>query len=216
MTLNVSRLIAFAALISFAMPAMGQQYYLYSPQAASSDAKPEKAKDGILVSEIVIRKGDTLSGLSKKYNGKGSYYPQILLFNDIKNPNLIRTGDSIRVPLQKGKAAATVSSKSKQKGNIKQVQPVSQPAKSMDASIVAVKAGVTVKPASEEKSISLSAATGPDEQKLFEQGSKAYRAGDCSAAIKAFERIQENYPSSSLAADAGLYKADCLLKMSGQ
>jgi LysM repeat protein len=81
---------------------MAEQYYRYSPQAITPDQK--QGGDGVVVKEIPIQKGDTLYDLSRKYSGKGYYYPQILLFNDIKNPDRIYTGDLVRIPL--GVAAA--------------------------------------------------------------------------------------------------------------
>ena len=90
---------------SVAAPAWSQQYLLYSPQPVESEqAKP--AQEGVLVQEIQIKKGDTLYGLSRKFNGKGTYYPQILLFNTIKNPNLIYAGNTLRIPLSHHKKPA--------------------------------------------------------------------------------------------------------------
>lgn len=88
-------------LCSFALPAWGQQYYLYEPKPTVPDAK-EQAKDGVLVREVPVQEGDTLYGLSRKFSGYGKYYPQILLFNDIKDPNLIYTGDTLKIPLPHG------------------------------------------------------------------------------------------------------------------
>ena len=39
----------------------------------------------------VVKKGDTLWGISSKYLGSGAKYPQIVSENNIKNPNLIST-----------------------------------------------------------------------------------------------------------------------------
>ena len=61
-------------------------------------------QDGVLVQEIEIKKGDTLSGLSRKYSGRGMYFPQILLFNSIKNPNLIYSGNKLRIPVTRKEA----------------------------------------------------------------------------------------------------------------
>ena len=86
-----------ALILCMALPARGQQFLLYTPQPSTSGQTP--SQDGILVQEIEIQKGDTLSALSRKFSGRGMYYPQILLFNSIKNPNLIYTGDTLRIPL---------------------------------------------------------------------------------------------------------------------
>jgi LysM repeat protein len=88
--------IAFILCIS--LPAWGQEYLLYAPQPATP-GQETPSQEGVLVKEILIRKGDTLSGLSRKFSGHGKYYPQILLFNTIKNPDLIYAGNKLRVPL---------------------------------------------------------------------------------------------------------------------
>ena len=54
------------------------------------------------------------------------------------------------------------------------------------------------------------------EQKLFERAIKAYRQDDCRTALELFDRFLADYPSSALAADASLYKAECYLKQSNQ
>ncbi len=70
-------------------------------------------QNGILVQEIEVRKGDTLYDLSRKFSGHGMYFPQILLFNSIKNPNLIRTGDTLRIPVSKREANVSERTDSK-------------------------------------------------------------------------------------------------------
>jgi len=98
---------AVAALIfSFAVPVWGEQQYLYTPKPASPEEQGQ-GKEGILVREVPVEKGDTLSGISRRFSGHGSYYPQILLFNDVKNPNLIYAGSTLRVPVGKGLEAET-------------------------------------------------------------------------------------------------------------
>jgi TolA-binding protein len=56
----------------------------------------------------------------------------------------------------------------------------------------------------------------PGEQQLFDQAFSAYSSGNCTAAIAMFDKILTANPDSSFAADVTLYKADCLLKLSGQ
>ena len=101
MTLCTRRTAIVLLLCSLALPAWGQHYYLYEPKAVIPDAK-RQANDGILVKDVPVQEGDTLYGISRKYSGYGMYYPQILLFNDIKNPNLIHTGDTLKIPLPHG------------------------------------------------------------------------------------------------------------------
>ena len=98
---------AVAALIlSFAVPAWGEQQYFYSPKPVGPEEQSQ-GKEGILVREVPVEKGDSLSGISRRFSGHGSYYPQILLFNDVKNPNLIYAGSTLRVPVGKGPAPET-------------------------------------------------------------------------------------------------------------
>lgn len=44
-----------------------------------------------------VKKGDTLWAIAKKYLGKGSLYPKIAAWNNIKNPNLIYPGQKFIV-----------------------------------------------------------------------------------------------------------------------
>lgn len=100
MTQHVRRTAVALLLCSLALPAWGQQYYLYEPKPVSPDVKSD-AGEGVLVKEVPVQNGDTLSGISRKFSGHGTYYPQILLFNNIKDPNLIYTGDTLKIPLPK-------------------------------------------------------------------------------------------------------------------
>ena len=92
--------IAVVTLLCICMipPAWGQQYLLYSPQPVASGQKTS-SQEGVLVQEIEVKKGDTLFALSRKFSGYGMYFPQILLFNSIKNPNLIYPGNTLRIPV---------------------------------------------------------------------------------------------------------------------
>ena len=98
MTPCTRRSTVIAFIICMAPPAWGQQYLLYTPQPVTSGQKAT-SQDGILVQKIVIQKGDTLYDLSRKFSGRGMYFPQILLFNSIKNPNLIYTGNTLEIPV---------------------------------------------------------------------------------------------------------------------
>jgi LysM repeat protein len=81
-----------------ASPGLAQQLYLYSPNAINNAQKVDK-KDGVLVQEMHVQKGDNLYDISRKFSGHGTYYPQILLFNKLNNPNKIYPGNVIRVPV---------------------------------------------------------------------------------------------------------------------
>jgi len=89
-------------LCSMTLPAWGQQYYLYEPKPITAEEKGRVSDRGILVTEVPVRSGDTLYDISSKFSGRGIYYPQILLFNKINNPNMIHTGSTLRVPVTQG------------------------------------------------------------------------------------------------------------------
>lgn len=65
--------------------------------ADNLQAPPQQAK----VDYYVIKSGDTLSGLVKKYYGNAKEYPRLFEANRevIKDPNLIYVGQKIRIPL---------------------------------------------------------------------------------------------------------------------
>ncbi len=213
MTQRACGMAVVLALLSIASTAMSQQYYLYSPKEASAEARANKADGDILVSEIVIKKGDTLSGLSRKFSGKGSYYPQILLFNNIKNPNLIFTGDSLRVPVTKD-APGVIESKSRAKLMVKASTQKSKKEAAIKPPASVIDSSTLVKPVKVDKPVFVDRKNG--EQQLFDQAFGAYSSGNCASAIAMFDKLLTANPDTLFAADATLYKADCLLKMSRQ
>lgn len=79
--------------------APGEEFLLYAPKPAENAAVPASPEEGILVRNVTIKGGDSLSKISREYSGHGSWYPQLLLFNKIKDPNLIYSGDTILVPI---------------------------------------------------------------------------------------------------------------------
>jgi hypothetical protein len=85
----------------------GEEFLLYTPKPAEKDQLPASPDEGILVRSVTVKHGDTLSKLSHKYIGRASWYPQVLLFNSIENPDLIYTGDKLLVPVPSEQAAAT-------------------------------------------------------------------------------------------------------------
>jgi len=90
---------AVMLLVSVAgVPVRAQQLYLYSPNAINNGQNVEK-KDGVLVQEMQVQKGDNLYDISRKFSGHGTYYPQILLFNKLNNPSRIYPGNVLRVPV---------------------------------------------------------------------------------------------------------------------
>jgi LysM repeat protein len=225
MTHRVVGMVVMVALLAGATPGWSQQYYLYVPRPVAAEEKVQK-KDGILVKEVEVRKGDTLYGISRRFSGRGSYYPQILLFNDIKNPNLIYTGHVLKIPVSR--SAATERTVKPHLQSRAPLVPSVEPA-------AAVPAGDVNKGVAEDKKRDLkqkaaapagtqAKATEPpatpaaasSEQMLFERAIKAYQQDDIRTAVELFDRFLAEYPSSALAADASLYKAECYLKQSRQ
>ena len=98
MTVRSRCMSAIVLVLCMALTAWSQQYQLYTPHPVTGDPKTA-AQGGILVQEIEVHKGDTPKNLSRKYIGRGTYFPQILLFNPIKNPDLIYPGNILKIPV---------------------------------------------------------------------------------------------------------------------
>ena len=201
MTRGLSGTVLAILLLAGATPGWSQQQYLYAPRPVAAGETVRKS-DGVLVQEVPVKKGDTLSALSRTFSGRSSYYPQILLFNDIKDPNRIHTGDVLRVPVSRravtGQAAAATEKKrhGKHKG-VASARRHTQHAQQQPAAAAAIASTVA-------------------EQRLFERAIKAYRQDNYRTALQLFDRFLAAYPASALAADASLYKAECYLKQSSR
>jgi hypothetical protein len=210
-------------ILSLSAPAFGQNDFMYSPRVATPGEKTSP-KDGVLVREIQVRKGDTLSGISHRFSGRGSYYPQILLFNSIKNPHLIHDGDLLRVPVTRSETAeqrkpAIAPTRAQRTGAQQATQPVSELSLS---DLQATKPVSGNKAAGSNRIQKQQAATestrkrAVSEQRQFNLALKSYRRENWAAALQQFDRFLAENPSSPLAADASLHKADCYLKLSNQ
>jgi hypothetical protein len=57
---------------------------------------------------IEVKRGDTLSKISKKYLEDPSQWPALLKYNKVANPNLIQPGMKLKVPASLGKKPAAV------------------------------------------------------------------------------------------------------------
>ena len=64
--------------------------FIYNP-AVKDEPKPTPSTDTV----YTVVKGDTLSGIAKKYN---TTYQKLAEYNGIKNPNLIYVGQKIKIP----------------------------------------------------------------------------------------------------------------------
>ena len=54
------------------------------------------------------------------------------------------------------------------------------------------------------------------EQENYLQAKRAYLAGDYQKSLSLFTEYLRKYPNSAVSADASLYRADCLMHLSGQ
>jgi LysM repeat protein len=221
MTHRICGMVMAICLLACAGLSRGQQL-LYVPKPIETDEKIQK-NDGILVQEVSIKKGDTLYGISRSFSGHGTYYPQILLFNDIKDPNKIYPGNVLKIPVsRKGEAVQAANPKlSKRPATVPlSGQPVDAPvtALKMDETVGEKKreAGSKATTSAAKQKQPVTAAAANPEQKLYERAIKAYRKNDYTVALELFDRFLADHPSSALAADASLYKAECYLKLSNQ
>jgi LysM repeat protein len=191
---DMARGVAIAMVITLvcaALSAGADEYHLYRPEKVQSKNIPPLG-DGVLTRTIVIRKGDTLSRLSRRYGGRGSFFPQILLFNRIKNPDLIYAGDLLRVPV------------TGQEGGPGQIGGKSPSARKGSAAL------------GKRRTLSAPAASGRAGQHLFKRGVRAFDKGNYRLALDIFDDYLTSYPNSTDAPEAALYKADCYMKLSGR
>lgn len=174
-----------ATLITFSTATAWGVDYLYKPQPAEEGLTGE----GVLVREVTVKRGDSLSRISRQHSGRGDYYPQILLFNDIKNPHRIQTGQLLRVPVSHNSQPVTVEGKKdgKKTGGKRYLKGLKKGQKQQQ-------------PGTE----------------LFRQGMESYRKGDCETALKLLDRFISQHSSSKLLPDATLARAECYLKLSGR
>ncbi|QVW35063.1 LysM peptidoglycan-binding domain-containing protein [Geobacter sulfurreducens] len=230
------RVVSASLVLSMASLAAGGEYLLYTP-GASEGSRPSGPDEGVLVKSITVQKGDTLYSLSRKYNGKGGYYPQILLFNEIKNPDLIYAGNKLMVPVAPAGPKAVFSQQpsavpaaaAKRESAVRpareKVAPVAAHREAKRESTVttsvrtpepvAATPPVPSRPAAEAHRPQTGKAD-DNEHSLYEKGVSAYKSGAYSQSVELFERFLARYPSSPLVPDATLYRADAFLKMAGQ
>jgi LysM repeat protein len=183
----------------------GQQHYLYVPQLVDS-AEKERGTESVLVREVEIRRGDTLRGLSRKFSGHAGYYPQILLFNKISDPNRIYAGTTLKVPVSQA-VAGTADESPKPTGR--------KPVRLKRSNEVRKNLTVDPKSASAMSPVQTPSGSSPvTARRLFDKALAAYRKDDCVSALELFDQYMSGNPESSLAAEVSLYKADCYLKLS--
>jgi hypothetical protein len=218
-----TRSILFLLLFSLLpLVAESSEYMLFSPRPLEGEVLlPERGK-GVLVRRITIQRGDTLSQISRDFSGKGSYFPQILLFNDITNPDLIFAGKELMVPVNK-QAAVTKSSTPREhvsppakKNAVRKPVPAKLPGNKATAPAEKHNHPAADKPSAKKQVPASTKSSYKGEQDSYSKAIDAYRREEYEKALSLFSRFLERYPSSSMAPDASLYKAECLLKLSGQ
>lgn len=184
-------------LAAVAASANANEYTFYKPEKVKSGEIPAPG-NGVLTRTIVIREGDTLSSLSRRYSGRSSFFPQILLFNKIGNPDLIYAGKTLRVPLTRQESLDAQEEKSRHKS-------------------AKAKRAVSASPAVEtsRRATPIRSNMGPTGKRLFDRGVMAYVKGHYREAIEIFDRYLAAYPNSADAPEAELYKAECYMKLSG-
>jgi len=180
-------------LLLVAVPASAAEGDLIYRPVPAAGAVPPTPEEGVLVRTITIRRGDTLSRLAKRYAGKGYYFPQILLFNQIDNPNLIYAGDTLRVPVRRPSTLAEPLPPPSALES-RQEHPDGKPGDSA--------------PSSRQPAVATAG------QQLFDRGMAQFRKGRYRAALALFDRYLREYPDSSHAADATFYRGECYLNLS--
>lgn len=195
-----------AVIVAFLLAGSAASYgadFLYTPQPAT-----DTNTEGILVREVTVKRGDTLSHLARQYTGRGHYYPQILLFNTIKNPHRIYPGQVVRVPLAHRTAAvAQTQAATTATGQTVETAPEAAAEKPVKRS----KRGSKKTDDRPRRTASATAA----EQAAYSTAQAAFTHGDCNRAIALFDTFIARYPSSARIAEATLNRAECYLKLSG-
>lgn len=58
----------------------------------------KKSKKNTKTKTYKVKRGDTLWNISKKYYGSGAKYTKIATANKLKNPNVIKVGQKLKIP----------------------------------------------------------------------------------------------------------------------
>ncbi|WP_026843127.1 LysM peptidoglycan-binding domain-containing protein [Citrifermentans bremense] len=184
--------------VAGALPCRGEEMLLYAPKPAAGEQAPADPKDGVLVTTVTVKRGDTLKNISKKHIGVAGWFPQVLVFNTIKNPDLIHPGDKLLVPVRPGKSTSVPA-------------PASRRASHRAAHRTTHRAKAA---AGHPLHVTNPAQAGETES--FHQARKAYLDRNYQRALELFSGFLKKFPRSGYAADASLYRADCYLHLSGE
>ncbi len=185
---TIALVIILAAAASPAVAA--DEYRLYRPEKVQTQNIPSPG-EGVLTKTIIIQKGDTLKKLSRRYSGRDSFFPQILLFNRIKDPDLILAGAQLQIPLTNLESAAVKGGIEKQKRHV-------------------------IHKGAHKRRHAARSYYGGKEERLFNRGVSAFKAGEYRRAIEIFDKYLATYPNSPSAANAALYRAESYENLAGQ
>lgn len=184
--------------VAGALPCRCEEMLLYAPKPAAGEQAPADPKDGVLVTTVTVKRGDTLKNISKKHIGVASWFPQVLVFNTIKNPDLIHPGDKLLVPVRPGKSPS-VPAQASRRASHRGAHRATHRAKAAAGHTLHV-----AKPAQ------------AGETESFHQARKAYLDRNYQRALELFSSFLKKFPRSGYAADASLYRADCYLHLSAE
>lgn len=69
-----------------------------SPKGTAGGTQRPADTGSAIAKSYTVKKGDTLSGISKKFYGSSNQYTRIAAANSLKNPNLIYPGQTLKIP----------------------------------------------------------------------------------------------------------------------
>lgn len=167
-----------------------------------AEGKPRKAEGAsaggreVSFRKVTVRRGDTLKKISREHLGRASSFPRVLRYNEVKNPDLIHPGERLLVPVPRSHHAAP------RKGRAQRRHP-------RGGVPLAVKQAEQVRPATP-----ISAEV--NEQESYRQARQAYEKEEYGRSLTLFDSFLRRFPASQLAADASLYRGDCLYRLSAQ
>lgn len=211
--------LSLALLLSFPAASEGGEYLLHRIPL-DGQASSNVLGDDLVLKEVTIEKGMTLWKFARLNMGKGHYYPQFLVYNDIENPNRIYENKTLLVPVGhvrdyagkenlKGKQwTVSFADLAMLKATGKPIPEI--PLKKVRDSRADVKAQpqpdmVVEKPPKSEIN---------QDQKDFAKAKARFDAGAYRQAAALFDAFVESHPDSALKDDALFYSAESHLKLS--
>jgi len=188
--------------LPLAQGAAGAEEFLYAPKPPTGGQASSPAKR-VLVRRVTVKRGDTLKKLSKEHIGEASSFPQLLLLNNVKNPDLLQPGETLLIPVSRShRASAKKAAKATRGTKGKRRHAHRSPSLSRQPLPEQVK--------------STAPAPATDEQVSYRRAQRAYQAGDYQTSLELYDDFLRRFPHSELAADASLNQANCYLGLSGQ